>query len=53
MCLDFLMAFLLSVVESVGEPCTGHLYAKTHWTRGGDYQEELAALLRDAQPVSN
>lgn len=48
-----LMVYLLTVLESVGEPCTGYLYAKAHWSRGGGYQEELATLLRDAQPVSN
>lgn len=48
MCWDFLISNF-----SVGEPCTGHQYAEAHWSRGGDYQEELAALLWDAQPVSN
>lgn len=47
------MAYLSTVLESAEEPCSGYHYAKAHWPRGGDYQEELAALLRDAQPVSN
>lgn len=47
------MAYLLTVLESDEEPCAGKHNAKAHRPRGGDYQKELAALLRDAQPVSN